>query len=485
MRYQVTRRGFLKQAGVAGVAVFVAPRILRSASPNSGIRYAHIATGGRGGAHTGLASGSDVCVAYCDADKRAWGGVAKRYPDAKAYTDYRKMFDEMGKGIDAVTVATPDHNHAVASMLALKMGKAVYCEKPLTWSVQEARALAAEAAKQKVATQMGNQGHANEGNRLTVEWVRGGLIGDVQEIHTWTNRPVWPQGITSRPASAPSPETLDWDCWLGPAPRRDYHDGLHGFKWRGWFDFGCGAVGDMGCHTWDNVNWSMQTDYPEYVELLEINGKGHPETFPRQAHFKWVFPAKGDRKAFVAHWYEGGLKPAEPEELNETPKVVVAPGVAGPAKLPNPDELAGAAPGARRAAPKSAGRRGLPGSGTLYIGTKGKILVSGDYGDSPRLLPESRMKETKFPEKTLERSPGHHREWIMAIRGDKPWNYPGSNFTYAGPMTELMLLGCVVTRMGEVGSRVECDPVKREVKNKEAQQFIGRVYRKGWDGVIA
>jgi len=490
MRYRLTRRGFLQQTATAGAIVLAGPRILRSASPNSKVHFAFIATGGRGGAHTGLGR-SEACVAYCDVDKGRWGGCAKAYPDAKAYTDYRKMLETHAKEIDAVTVATPDHNHACAAMLALKMGKGVYCEKPLTWSVQEARALATETAKQKVPTQMGNQGHANEGNRLTVEWVRGGLIGDVLEIHTWTNRPVWPQGITTRPASQPVPPNLDWDCWIGPAPFRDYHPGLHGFSWRGWFDFGCGAVGDMGCHTWDNVNWAMEPDYPEYVELVRIEGSGAPETFPRQAHFKWVFPAKGKRPGFVAHWYSGGLKPDEPPELNEVekPKVAVAPGVAGPARLPNPDELSAAGvPVAAKPKPKAkprSGRRGLPGSGTIYIGTKGKLLVSGDYGNSPRLIPDSRMKEVTFPPKFLERSPGHHQEWLMALKGEKPWDFPKSNFLYAGPMTELMLLGCVSIHLGEVGLKIECDPVKREVKTAAARKYVARVpYRKGWDGII-
>ena len=216
------------------------------------------------------------------------------------------------------------------------------------------------------------------------------------------------------------PDNLDWEAWLGPAPFRDFHDGLHGFSWRGWFDFGCGAVGDMGCHTWDCVNWSMAPDYPNSVELVAIEGSGYPETFPKQAHFKWDFPAKGDRKAFTAHWYSGGAKPEAPPEME--------------------------------------GRK-MDGSGSLFFGTKAILYVQGDYGDSPRIIPEAKMKEIGLPPKKLERSPGHHEEWMMACKGEKPYDFPKSNFSYAGPMTELMLLGCVSIKLNQVGLKIECNPV--------------------------
>ncbi len=457
MSKQVTRRGFMAQSAVAATALFAGPSILRAASLNNKINYAFIATGGRGRAHLGLAD-NENCVAYCDTDKNAWKKVAGKHPKAEGFTDYRKMLDKHGKETDAVVVATPDHNHAVASMMALKMGKAVYCEKPLTWSIAEARALTEEAAKQKVPTQMGNHGHAFIGPRAVVEWIHAGAIGDVLEVHTWTNRPVWPQGIQKRPASKPVPENLDWDCWIGPAPFREYHDGLHGFKWRGWFDFGAGAIGDMGCHTWDNVNWAMQPDYPTAVELIKIEGKSD-ETFPTRSVFKWEFPANAKRPGFNAFWYSGGLKPSVPEELNEEPPKSVK-GKDGKAK-----------PGKKRS---------LPRSGSLYIGTKGKLLVGGDYAESPRLIPESAWKAFKRPESTIPKSPGHKQEWVMAIKGEKPWDFPKSNFGYAGPMTELMLLGNIAIRIGEVGYRIECDPAKRIVKTKKAADMVAREYRKGW-----
>jgi hypothetical protein len=357
------------------------------------------------------------------------------------------MYDKHLKDIDAVIVTTPDHSHALPSLRAMREGKHVYCEKPLTWSIQEARLMAETAASKKVATQMGNQGHANQGNRLVVEWVRSGAIGDVKEVHTWTNRPVWPQGNLTREPE-PVPENLNWDAWIGPAQYRERHKHLHGFGWRGWFDFGCGAVGDMGCHTWDSVYWAMDPDYPTSVELLAIENKG-VETFPSKSHFKWEFPKKGERAAFTAHWYSGGWKPPVPEEILSDP---------------------------------TRDNKKLPDSGSLYIGTKGKMLVSGDYGDSPRLIPESFMKEFKRPEQSIPRSPGHMQEWIMACKAEKPWDFPGSNFSgYAGPLTEVMLLGAISEKIGEIGLKIECDPVKRVVKTKAAQAHVGREYRKGWE----
>mgnify|MGYP000005848619 CR=1 FL=1 len=452
MRRGVTRRRFLGHVAGAVGAAAVGPYILRAQDVSRRLNIAFVGTGGKGESHLGLAK-SENCIAYCDVDKSRWAKAAAVAPNAQGYTDWRRMLDRHEKELDAIVVATPDHSHAGPTLRAIRAGKHVYTEKPLTWSIQEARLLAEATAKHKVATQMGNQGHANEGNRLVVEWVRAGAIGQVLEVHTWTNRPVWPQGIAQRPPSEPVPQNLDWESWIGPAPFREYHAGLHPFKWRGWFDFGCGAVGDMGCHTWDGPYWAMDPDYPTAVELLEIRNKTD-ETFPSQSHFKWEFPAKGRRPAFVAHWYSGGLKPPTPEEMLNDPKRQGKDG-----KKPT-----------------------LPASGSLYIGTKGKLLVEGDYGNSPRLIPESFMQEYQRPEKTIPRSPGHKQEWLMACRGEKPWDYPGSNFaTYAGPITEVMLLGAICERIGQVGFRIECDPVKRVVKTREALAYVSRENRKGWE----
>jgi len=447
MDRRISRRYFLRGAAVAGGAVAVGPYLVNAADlKKDKLRIAFVGTGGQGGAHIGLAE-SETCPCYCDVDKGHWDGISKMAPNAKTYTDYRKMFDNHMKDIDAVVVTTPDHSHAPASMYAIKNGKGCYTEKPLTWSVQEARALATATREFKVATQMGNMGHANEGNRLVVEYVRGGTLGTIAEVHTWTNRPVWPQGIAKRPPAKPVPANLDWDSWIGPAPYREFHDSLHGFNWRGWFDFGCGAVGDMGCHTWDCVFWAMNPDYPTEVELLKIEGR-NTETFPKNCCFRWKFPAKADRPAFDAYWYEGGLKPTVPQEILDDP--------------------------ARE-------KKELPGSGSLFIGAKGKLLVEGDYADSPRLIPESFQKQIGRPTKILPRSPGHKQEWLAACRGEKPWDSPGSNFaTYAGPLTEVMLLGAIAQRIGQVGFKVECDPLQRIIKTKETLAFAGRTYRQGW-----
>ncbi len=443
----LSRRRFMQGVGTVAGAMFAGPYLLRAADVGKKLNIAFVGTGGQAGAHIGLAK-TENCVAYCDVDKGRWDAIAKMAPNAKSYTDYRKMLDAHEKEIDAVIVTTPDHNHAPASIRAILAGKHCHTEKPLTWSVHEARALAEATAKMKVATQMGNMGHANEGNRLVVEWVRSGLLGDIKEVHTWTNRPIWPQGVAKRPPTKPVPANLDWDSWIGPAPFREYHDGLHSFAWRGWFDFGCGAVGDMGCHTWDCVFWAMDPDYPSTVELMKIEGR-NAETFPKSCLFKWEFPAKGNRPAFTAFWSEGGVKPPIPEEILNDPTRT---------------------------------KKELPGSGSLFIGTKGKMLVEGDYADSPRLIPESFMKEAKRPEKSIPRSPGHKQEWLMACRGEKPWDFPGSNFAkYAGPLTEVMLLGAITQRIGEVGFKVECDPVARTIKTKEALAFAQRTPRPGWD----
>ena len=467
-------------ATVAGAA-FVGPQILRAAEAGKDkLRVAFVATEGRAAGHVGdliletkkATDALEICPCYCDVDQTHWAKIAKRQPDAIAYSDYRKMFDKHEKDFDAVFVATPDHNHAAASIRAMRAGKHVYCEKPLTWSVSEARLMAETAAKFKVATQMGNQGHANEGNRKVVSWVQGGVIGDVVEVHTWTNRPIWPQGIQHYLPKQDIPEGMDWDSWIGPAEMRDFGfetikkaDGkeekhvYHPFGWRGWKDFGCGAIGDMGCHTWDCVYWSLQPDYPSTVELVQIVNASEVQ-FPTKSQVKWTYPAKGKRPGFVAYWYEGGLQPPTPEEMLNDPYYM----------------------NARKDKTKPVS---LPGSGSLFIGTKGKLFVEGDYGNTPQLIPRAFQDETKEMRDKLpviEKSPGHRQEFILAARGEKPWNYPGSNFSgYSGALTENMLLGSLAIKIGQIGFKIECDAEKREVKTKEAVALLSRQYRKGWE----
>jgi predicted dehydrogenase len=446
MSTHVSRRDFLKVGAYSGVTILVGAGLAKTYAANNRVQSAHIAVGGRGGAHVGVL-GKENVVALCDVDRDRLAKSANAYPKAKTFEDYRKLFDEMEKDIDAVTIGTPDHHHATAAARAIVRGKHVYCEKPLTWSVHEARVLADLTRKHKVATQMGNQGHANQANRLIVEFIQSGAIGTVQETHTWTNRPIWPQGMAQRPASKPVPANLNWECWLGPAPYRDYHDGLHAFAWRGYVDFGCGAVGDMGCHTWDCVWWSMDPDAPSSAECIKALGR-NAETFPKQAIYRWEFPAKGSRPGFLAYWYEGGLRPEVPEELAGDPR------------------LAGK-------------QRDLGGSGSLFIGTKGKLLAKGDYGGAPMLLGQARDWQ-RIPGKALEGSPGHHAEWVMACKGEKPWDYPKSNFLYAGPLVEAMNLGNAALLAGE---KLVWDYKALKVTNSAAaNKFIQReVYRKGWE----
>jgi len=381
-------------------------------SPNSKPNLAVVGTGGMGGGQAGtfIKMGAN-CVAYCDIDKGRWGRLAKQFPKATGYTDYRKMLDKHEKEIDGVTVGTPDHHHYPATIIAMRMGKAVYTQKPLTHTPWEARALFEAWKKYKVPTQMGNQGHANEGWRLLYEWVHSGALGDVKEVHTWTNRPVWPQGIPRPKGEDPIPANLDWDCWIGPAPMRPFKKGVyHPFKWRGWWDFGCGTIGDMGCHTADGLFWAMDPGYPTAVDMISRSGPCD-DAYPKKAVVKWEFPAKGKRPAFVAYWYDGGQKPKKPDCLEE--------------------------------------KRNLPKTGNLFIGTKATILSSGDYGNSMRIIPEAKMKEIGKPPKMLERSPGHYKEWWMALTGQKPYDFPKSNFGYAGPMTETILLGNIVVKVGK------------------------------------
>ncbi|MCC5827964.1 MAG: Gfo/Idh/MocA family oxidoreductase [Phycisphaeraceae bacterium] len=451
--HPITRRRFIG-GSLSAVAMMAAtgPTLLRAESANNKLGIAYIGVGGQGRAHFGAARGHN-CVALCDPDLGRLGDAPNRFPDAKIYQDYRRMFDELERRIDAVIISTPDHHHAPAVMRALRAGKHVYCEKPLTFNVHEARVIAQETARRKVATQMGNQGHANQGNRRVVEWVRAGVLGTITEVHTWTNRPNWPAGIARRPARVPVPSNLDWDAWIGPAPFRDRHENLHPFNWRGWMDFGAGAIGDMGAHTWDCVWWAMDPVAPATIHTIRHEPERNNETFSQRAIHKWQFAARGERPAFDAYWYEGGLKPPVPEEILNDPA------------RPN---------------------KQLPGSGSLFIGTKGKLLVTGDYGNSPRLIPEAAMEALSaslrtgdVEVQTIPTSPGHMREWLLACTGRESWDFPKSNFLYAGPLNEAMHLANVAYR---VGKEIRWDPENLRCPGApEADQFIRREYRKGWE----
>jgi predicted dehydrogenase len=388
-----------------------------------------VGVGGKGGENIKGVSGENI-VALCDADGNTLDKVAAQFPKARTYRDWRRLLEQ--KDLDAVVVTVPDHSHAVASMAAMKLGRHVYCEKPLTHSVYEARQMTLAARERKVATQMGNSGHSSEAIREAVEWVRAGAVGPVREVHCWSNRPIWPQGI-SRPAGTPPvPKHVDWDLWIGPAPMRPYNPAYHPFNWRGWWDFGTGALGDMGCHIIDGAFWALELGAPSAVEADSSGVNG--ETAPKWSVVRYEFPARGARPAVKLTWHDGG-------------------------KMPGP-ELTGL-----KADEK------LSDNGTLFIGDKGRLLF--ERGKPLRVLPE--RKDFEAPPKTIARSIGHYAEWIAACKGGAA---AGSNFDYAGPLTEMVLLGNVALRTGR---RIEWDSETMQVRNvPEAARLIRREYRAGW-----
>lgn len=462
MADKTNRRDFLKTAALTGAGFWVAGRsaMAQSTSRSEKLNIACIGCGGKGKSDVSSVAGENI-VALCDVDDERAADSFKRHPKAKKYRDFRKMLDEMGKEIDAVTVSTPDHQHAVAAMMAMKMGKHVYCQKPLTHDVYEARALTEAAAKYKVCTQMGNQGTSLSGLREAVEVVQSGAIGPVREVHVWTNRPIWPQGtgaILGLPgvqsalhgdsAAGPTPvrSSLDWDLWLGTAPERPYAPNYLPFKWRGWWDFGCGALGDMACHTANMAFMACKLGYPTSVdaEVSEYN----PETFPMWSVVRYEFPQRGELPPLKWTWYDGGKD--KPAWVNEKLK-----------------ELAHG--------------KEIPGSGSLLVGDKGTLFSPNDYGAEYKLLPEANFIGYKPPIPTLPRlhkGETHAMEWLKACKAGKP-QMAMSNFAYAGPLTETVVLGCVAIRAGR---KIEWDGPNLKITNvSEANKYIKREYRKGWE----
>jgi predicted dehydrogenase len=379
-------------------------------------------------------------VALCDVDWERAAETFEKFPKAKRYKDFRVML-EKEKNIDAVVVSAPDHIHAVASMMAIKMGKHVYCEKPLTHAVSEARALARAAKEHKVATQMGNNGQASEARRRLAEYIWAGAVGHVRKVDAWTDRSLgwWPQGI-DRPMDTPLvPDTLDWDLWLGPAPDRPYHPAYLPFVWRGWIDFGTGALGDMACHIFDPIFRALKLGYPISVEASST--RMNDETYPLASIITYHFPARGEMPPIQLTWYDGGLKPPRPVEL-EKERMHVS-------------------------------------NGTIYYGDEGVMYEN-------RIIPEKKMQAFESPHKILPRSPGHYEEWIEACKGGKP---AGSNFEFAAFLTEVVLLGNVALRMNRFGERTDNEtgvkliwnPSDMEFTNMpEANRHLVHTYREGW-----
>ena len=377
--------------------------------------------------------------ALCDVDLAYAKKTIDDYPKAKVYQDYRKMLDQE-KEIDAVVIATPDHTHAVIAIHAMKMGKHVFCQKPLTRTIFEARQLTEFAKTAGVVTQMGNQGHAGDGSRLIKEWLTDGAVGKVHEAAVWTNRPIWPQGNISRPKEQVEvPATLDWDLWLGPAPLKAYHPDVCHFKWRGWRDYGTGALGDMGAHLIDQPFWALELGPP--VSVQASSTEYSDDAYPLATIVTYEFAARGDMPPVRMTWYDGGLLPRRPDELE---------------------------PGRQM---------GTGGSGVLYYGDKG-VLMHGDYGNSPRLIPETKMKEYTQPPQTLPRSPGIHEEWIEAIKNG---GRSSTDFSYSGPLTETMLLGNVAVFMKAKNTPLLWDAGAMKITNvPEANDLLHYQYREGW-----
>jgi predicted dehydrogenase len=438
-----TRRSFVQGAAAT---VLVGSFNARAYAANEKLHCACVGAGGRAGAHVEAALGERL-IAICDIDRQRLEGAAtsaaRRNQTVKTFVDYRQMFDEMHKEFDVVFVGTADHHHAPASMLALKHGKHVYTEKPLTHSIYEARRLTEEARRAGVATQQGNQGMASEEHRRLCEYIWAGAIGPVREVHIWTDRPInwWPQGLDRPTYSDPVPDHVAWDLWLGPAPERPYvacwREGkylgkplYHPHNWRGWWDFGTGALGDIACHAMAPAFWALKLRKPTAVAAE--HAPCNAEMFPDWSIITYEFPARGDLPPVKLVWYDGGRRPSPPPEL-------------GPGQQ-------------------------LGDNGALYIGDQGKIL-------GHRIIPEEKMRQFPPPEKSLPRVPSHHEDFFIACRGGRP---AGSNFDFAGNLTEAALVGNVAIRAGR---RIEWDADAMQPTNcsdPDVLRVIRREYRRGW-----
>ena len=419
--------------------------------PSEKLNIAGVGVGGMGAVYLRNMESENI-TALCDVDHTLAAKTFDRYPNAVRYKDFRQML-EKEKGIDAVVIGTPDHTHAAIAMAAMSLGKHVYCAKPITRTLYEARLLAKTAREKKVATQMSVQSCASEAACSTAEWVLSGAIGKVREVHVWSDRPVWPQGLPRPSGNPPVPENIDWDLWLGPAPERPYHPAYHPFVWRGWYDFGTGAVGDMGCHTLHIIVRALRLGQPLGVQatttcmiqssLEEVDGEMRlrpkkvncPETFPHSAIITWDFPARGALPPVRLTWYEGGLKPPRPVELPQDQQLKAA--------------------------------------GILFIGDKGTVLS--DFSGGATLLPAGKFKDTNPPPKKLPRTAGHYQEFIDACKGGKPAN---CNFEFGGLLAEITLLGTVAMRSGKY---LAWDAAGLQFTNDaEANQFINPPRRSGW-----
>jgi predicted dehydrogenase len=456
MSKRTTRRDFLKHSAAVGAGFWALGGLevqAKPAGPNDRVNVAVIGCGGQGGHDLGQVAGTNLAniVALCDVDMGRAAGSFNAHPNARRYVDFRVLLEQERNNIDAVVVSTPDHNHALASILAMRLGKHCYTQKPLTHDVWEARQMKLVATQNNVKTQMGNQGTANNNLRTAVEIVRSGALGTIHEVHVWTNRPIWPQNIAQRPSPAPVPAGLSWDRWIGTAPFRPYarwtdnqnHQHSYApFDWRGWWDFGTGAIGDMACHTMNLPFMALNMAPPTAVSAVTTTPV-NIETGPEGCVVTYEFPASNNQPAYTMKWYERGLPPAA----------------------------------LFQGRPQS-------GSGCLILGAEvnpggpRKTLYSpSDYGGEYQLLPMNTFAGYQPPAPTLPRAPGqnNYREWLDAIRGGPNTM---SNFDYASRLTEVALLGNVAIRAGQ---RFTWNASTLTASVPQAQQFIRRDYRAGWE----
>jgi len=436
----LSRRQFLAQGAAAGAFMVVPRRVVAGAAeaaPSERLQVAGIGAGGQAMADLGQVSQFADIVALCDVDQERAARAYERWPDARRYTDYRVMLEKEQQQIDAVVIASPDHTHAVAAMAAMQLGKHVYVEKPMSHNIAETRELMRVARETGVVTQMGNQGHSFPGVYRIRRWVDLGAVGPITEVHCWTNRPRWPQGIDRPTETPPVPETLDWDLWLGPAAHRPYHPAYCPRDWRGWWDFGTAALGDMGCHILDPPFYALQLGAPARVTAEEEGATS--ETGPLRSKIVFEFPERGEGlPACTLTWYDGDQTPPRPEGIGE-------------------DEQLGDSDG-----------------GSLFLGAKSQI-VSGTYSNNARILDEALAEEFEPSRREEYRSMGHHHNWVAACKGEEE---TVSHFDYAGPLTELVHLGNLAIR---AGGPIEWDAANMRVTNlPEANEFVSREYRDGW-----
>jgi predicted dehydrogenase len=478
MKQRSNRRDFLKQTSLAGVGFWVAGGLQAadSKSANDKLNFACIGVGGKGGSDTDNAAAVGNIVALCDCDENTLNQKAAQFPNAKKYTDYRKMFDEMAKSIDAVTVSTPDHTHAPASVMAMRLKKHVYCQKPLTHTVYEARRMREIAKEMGVCTQMGNQGTAANGLRRAAEFIQDGGIGKVTQVHVWTNRPIWPQApaIMARPKGTfECPKHVHWDLFLGSAPERPYAPDYHPFKWRGWWDFGTGALGDMACHTANMAFMALKLAHP--ISASAEAGDLNPETYPSWARVILEFPARGEMAPVTWNWYEG-----KRDGKHVLPAPELVPGQKEREKA-NAVFFKDGQWHFRRAGSDSK-RKDTVDSGSFLVGEKGVLFSPDDYGAEAYIVTTSGVERLTGEPKRMPINNrgdlGMKQEWVKAIKENKP-EIAVSNFDYSGMLTEAVLLGNVAIRM--MGKKLQFDgPSLHFTNNPEANQYLRTEYRKGW-----